>query len=732
MLSPAAVLILSHGAAGREDLSGKFLEKTGPRVLQDACALPDDWPQTQPGQALTDYFHCLISNCQDADPTVFDGSGLVHCSDVIASGMAPCGSSIPGIDFTVTDLCPEQCDQTCSGQMAAEAPMPTGAPSAAVEDWLQDEAEEAIDDQVSDDETQLGRWKLTLSMNTDQSNRKWFHLNGGKVVDLGVPFLSSDEPLLAVRLTEDENAADADKAVLVGEDMGCSNWKDIFAHPRIENSNVEDCRKACLGMDDCTDFSVNTEQGICETWKGTCVGWDDPGWNYYTFADKPFRPNFKSIAGSDEVTVGFWINWHDFRSGQTIVESFFQFTKIELVNGQLSATTRGGDIVTTTAESGVNVGPDAFHWLLFAFSKGQSTVTIYVDGVLGQTAHITWVDEPRGRDFGLPRFGALCGVVTGFQGFAGVSTQEEVTSMYQDMYNLYAASTYIEGGCMGTGSSAATAAPVAAVTAAPVATPAAPVVTAPPATAPPATVAPVATTAAPVVTAPPATAPPATAPPAPVVTAPPATAPPATAAPVATTAAPVVTAPPATAPPAPVVTAPPATAPPAPVVTAPPAPTTTPAPLEPAPTYSPGHVTSTAMCTPAVAGEVTWCVGSSDPDGEQSCDEICAAHGGCMEDCWFDAVPQFQSLAQKVGLTCSTTQMGGAPFDPSVEGTGTVNCGVSASTDPSDCGECEGHVVHQAVAGGRCGVRPYKQEPKIRRFCPCGAVGDTCGFTKTV
>lgn len=103
-----------------------------------------------------------------------------------------------------------------------------------------------------------------------------------------------------------------------------------------------------------------------------------------------------------------------------------------------------------------------------------------------------------------------------------------------------------------------------------------------------------------------------------------------------------------------------------------------------------------------------------------------------MEDCWLGSIPEFGQIAGKVGLKCSTTQMGGTPFDPSIQGAVIVNCGVSAGTSAGDCENCHGEVVdHQPVAG-RCGVRPDKQEPKVRRVCPCGSTGDVCDFTKTV
>lgn len=138
------------------------------------------------------------------------------------------------------------------------------------------------------------------------------------------------------------------------------------------------------------------------------------------------------------------------------------------------------------------------------------------------------------------------------------------------------------------------------------------------------------------------------------------------------------------------------------------------------------------MCETAIVGSVQWCVGADDTEDEESCDDVCAAHGGCMEDCWLGSIPEFGQIAGKVGLTCSTTQTGGAPFDPSVEGAHVVNCGVSSGTDASDCGDCDGTIVDRQPESGRCGVRPRKQEPKIRRVCPCGATGDACGFTKTV
>jgi len=508
--------------------------------------------------------------------------------------------------------------------------MTTSSPdSAAVQDWMQDEMAEALDDQVVDGAEQLAHWKLRMSMNTDQSEREDFHLNGGEVVDLGVPML--EEPLLAVKLFYDE--AHPNKTFLVGSDMGCRNWRSISInpYPGITDSNLEDCKQACLDeAPECTDFSYN-EDGTCETWKGTCIGWNDGGWSYYTFKNKPFRPNFQSIAGRDEVSVSFWMNWHEMVE-PTIVSEFFQFQKLELDNGQLSGTTRGGDNIVTSASSCANIAADAFHQLAFAFSKSESTISVFVDGSLCQTSDINWVDEPQGIDFGLPVSGKWTGLVTGFKGFGRLMESSDMTPMYEDMAPIYAAATY-------------------------------------------------AFESAPVV----ATLPP----------------------PVVTTAAP-------------------------PVVT--PAPTVTPAQAAklPIPTYPRGEVPLGATCTTAIDGSVQWCIGAADSDDEESCDDICSAHGGCMEDCWLGSVPEFGQIAGKVGLKCSTTQMGGAPFDPSIQGTVTVNCGVSTGTASGGCEHCDGQVVDHELDAGRCGVRPDKQAPKVRRLCPCGATGDTCGFTKTV
>merc|ERR1719482_2538530 len=70
-----------------------------------------------------------------------------------------------------------------------------------------------------------------------------------------------------------------------------------------------------------------------------------------------------------------------------------------------------------------------------------------------------------------------------------------------------------------------------------------------------------------------------------------------------------------------------------------------------------------AMCI-----QTTWAVVWVKGGGGSSCDTVCSARGGCLEDAWPESEEEFAEVAKEAGQTCETTQHGGAKYDPSTDG----------------------------------------------------------------
>merc|ERR550514_1092486 len=102
-----------------------------------------------------------------------------------------------------------------------------------------------------------------------------------------------------------------------------------------------------------------------------------------------------------------------------------------------------------------------------------------------------------------------------------------------------------------------------------------------------------------------------------------------------------------------------------------------------------------AACLHAASG-VVWIKGG----GGSSCDTVCSARGGCLEDVWPTSEEEFEKIAQEAGHTCEGTQHGGAKYDPSTDGRYCGWAGPEEGKEP------------------RCGATP---DSGTYRFCPCNA-----------
>mmetsp|Transcript_85698 Transcript_85698/g.135323 ORF Transcript_85698/g.135323 Transcript_85698/m.135323 type:complete len:124 (+) Transcript_85698:63-434(+) len=102
-----------------------------------------------------------------------------------------------------------------------------------------------------------------------------------------------------------------------------------------------------------------------------------------------------------------------------------------------------------------------------------------------------------------------------------------------------------------------------------------------------------------------------------------------------------------------------------------------------------------AFWNEAVQG-VTWVKGG----GGSSCETVCSARGGCLEEEWPMTEEEFTAIAAEAGQTCETTQHGGAKYDPSTDGR---HCGWGGPDEANS-------------EGGRCVA---KGDESTYRFCPC-------------
>eukprot|EP00927_Polykrikos_kofoidii_P032516 TRINITY_DN2767_c0_g1_i11.p2 TRINITY_DN2767_c0_g1~~TRINITY_DN2767_c0_g1_i11.p2 ORF type:complete len:119 (+),score=13.74 TRINITY_DN2767_c0_g1_i11:93-449(+) len=98
------------------------------------------------------------------------------------------------------------------------------------------------------------------------------------------------------------------------------------------------------------------------------------------------------------------------------------------------------------------------------------------------------------------------------------------------------------------------------------------------------------------------------------------------------------------------------------------------------------------------ASGVVWVKGS----GGASCETVCAARSGCVEDAWPQSEEEFSEITENAGHECVGTQEGGAKYDPSTDGR---YCGWKGSDEDHD-GES------RCAASGDEGTY---------RFCPCNS-----------
>uniref|UniRef100_A0A7S1FCD4 Alpha-1,6-mannosyl-glycoprotein 6-beta-N-acetylglucosaminyltransferase n=1 Tax=Noctiluca scintillans TaxID=2966 RepID=A0A7S1FCD4_NOCSC len=91
---------------------------------------------------------------------------------------------------------------------------------------------------------------------------------------------------------------------------------------------------------------------------------------------------------------------------------------------------------------------------------------------------------------------------------------------------------------------------------------------------------------------------------------------------------------------------------------------------------------------------LTWVKGAKGAD----CNTVCSSRDGCDENAWPKSLGEFEDVLEISGYTCEGIQSGGAPFDPSTDGTYCGWEGVTSSRKP------------------RCGE---KTDSGTFRFCPC-------------
>mmetsp|Transcript_36911 Transcript_36911/g.78292 ORF Transcript_36911/g.78292 Transcript_36911/m.78292 type:complete len:123 (+) Transcript_36911:66-434(+) len=94
---------------------------------------------------------------------------------------------------------------------------------------------------------------------------------------------------------------------------------------------------------------------------------------------------------------------------------------------------------------------------------------------------------------------------------------------------------------------------------------------------------------------------------------------------------------------------------------------------------------------------VVWIQGGAG----SSCETVCQARGGCLEDAWPSTEAEFAQITEDLGFTCHGTQEGGAKYDP--------------STDGRYCGWSGPH-PENGGAEPRC---PEEGDASTYRFCPC-------------
>merc|ERR1712232_144865 len=54
--------------------------------------------------------------------------------------------------------------------------------------------------------------------------------------------------------------------------------------------------------------------------------------------------------------------------------------------------------------------------------------------------------------------------------------------------------------------------------------------------------------------------------------------------------------------------------------------------------------------------------------GGASCETVCSARGGCLEEEWPTSEEEFEVVTKQVGMSCESVQHGGAKYDPSTDG----------------------------------------------------------------